>query len=201
MTNQSHLKNLSDMSLMPKVSRRFSGIVKNPFKTSSLRPLACATVTYSGFLCDKQCFQRFWNKFSHLSPGIFSLKGLLMSISWIMQSSQYHYWKAHKYSILTAIELGLPVSESSTGSRKFMPPLILNIKTGWWDASLMLWDFSQGNKAMHPALFKKYNLYLSLRYWNAHISEAVVWSCSVKEVLVSQVFPLAQDFPVNFVTF
>ena len=36
------------------------------------------------------------------------------------------YWKASKYSILTEIELGPPVSESSTGSQHFMPPLILN---------------------------------------------------------------------------
>ena len=43
-----------------------------------------------------------------------------------MQSSQYQYWKARKYSILTVIELGPPVSESSTGSQQFMPPLILN---------------------------------------------------------------------------
>ena len=42
------------------------------------------------------------------------------------QSSQYQYWKARKYSILTVIELGPPVSESSTGSQQFMPPLILN---------------------------------------------------------------------------
>ena len=59
---------------------------------------------------------------------------------------------------------------------------------------------------MHPALYNKYNLYLSLRYWNARISEAVVRSCSVKEVFLkilqnSQVFPLAQEFPVNFATF
>ena len=41
------------------------------------------------------------------------------------QSSQYQYWKANKYSILTVTELGPPVSESSTGSQRFMPPLIL----------------------------------------------------------------------------
>ena len=59
---------------------------------------------------------------------------------------------------------------------------------------------------MHPVLYNKYNLYLSLRYCNAGISEAVVRSCSVKEVFLkilqnSQVFPLAQEFPVNFATF
>ena len=80
------------------------------------------------------------------------------------------------------------------------------IKTGRWDASLALWDFSQINKAMHPALYNKYNLHLSLRYWNARISQAVVRSCSVSEVFLkilqnSQVFPLAQEFPVNFATF
>ena len=42
------------------------------------------------------------------------------------QSSQYQYWKARKYSILTVIELGPPVSEFSTESKQFMPPLILN---------------------------------------------------------------------------
>ena len=80
------------------------------------------------------------------------------------------------------------------------------METGWWVVSLALWDFSQGNKAMHPALNDKYSLDLSLRYWNARISEAVVRSCSVKEVFLkilqnSQVFPLAQEFPVNFATF
>ena len=37
---------------------------------------------------------------------------------------------------------------------------------------------------MHPALYNKYNLYLLLRYWNPRISEAVIWSCSVKEVFL-----------------
>ena len=35
------------------------------------------------------------------------------------QNSQYQYGKAHKYSILTVIELGPPVSKSSTGSQNF----------------------------------------------------------------------------------
>ena len=42
-------------------------------------------------------------------------------------SSQYQYWKARKYYILMVIELGPPVSESSTRSKQFIPPLILNI--------------------------------------------------------------------------
>ena len=42
------------------------------------------------------------------------------------QSSQYQYLKASKYSILTVMELAPPVSEFSTGSQHFMPPLILN---------------------------------------------------------------------------
>ena len=42
------------------------------------------------------------------------------------ESLQYQYWKARKYSILTVIELGPPVSEFSTESKQFMPPLILN---------------------------------------------------------------------------
>ena len=37
------------------------------------------------------------------------------------QSSQYQNWKANKCSILTLIELGPPVLESSTGSQNFMP--------------------------------------------------------------------------------
>ena len=79
-------------------------------------------------------------------------------------------------------------------------------KAGWWDASFAAWDFSQSNKALHPALYNKYSLYLSLRYCNIHISEAVVRSCSVKIVFLkilqsSQVFSLAQEFPVNFATF
>ena len=66
--------------------------------------------------------------------------------------------------------------------------------------------FSQSKKAMHPALYNKYNLYLSLRYWNARISESVARSCSVNEVFLkilqnSQVFSLAQEFPVNFAAF
>ena len=37
------------------------------------------------------------------------------------QCSQYQYWKASKYSILMVIELGLPVSEFSTGSTFYAP--------------------------------------------------------------------------------
>ena len=44
------------------------------------------------------------------------------------------------------------------------------------------------------------------RYCNVRISETVVRSCTVKKVFLkmlqnSQVFPLAQEFPVNFATF
>ena len=55
------------------------------------------------------------------------------------QSSQYQHWKANKYSILTVIELGLSVSQSSTGSHHFMPPLILNtnfIKREIWNLKI-----------------------------------------------------------------
>ena len=38
------------------------------------------------------------------------------------QSSQYQYWKASKYSILTVVELRPSVSESSTGSQTFYTP-------------------------------------------------------------------------------
>ena len=38
------------------------------------------------------------------------------------QRSQYQYRKANTYSILTINKLGPPVSESSIGSQKFMPP-------------------------------------------------------------------------------
>ena len=79
-------------------------------------------------------------------------------------------------------------------------------KAGSWDASFAAWDFNQSNKAFHPALYNKYSLYLSLRYCNIHISETVVRSCYVKIVFLkilqsSQVFSLAQEFPVNFATF
>ena len=37
-----------------------------------------------------------------------------------IQSSQYQYWKASKYSIQALIELGLPVLESSTQSQHIM---------------------------------------------------------------------------------
>ena len=80
------------------------------------------------------------------------------------------------------------------------------MKAGWCDASLSLRDFSRINKVLHQVLYDKYNLYLLLRYCNVCISEAVVRSCSIKKVLIkilqnSQVFPLAQEFPVNFATF
>ena len=38
------------------------------------------------------------------------------------QSSQYQNWKANKYSVLTVIELGLPVSETSPRISKFDTP-------------------------------------------------------------------------------
>ena len=38
------------------------------------------------------------------------------------QSSQYQNWKSNKYSILTVIELGPPVSEYSTRISKFYAP-------------------------------------------------------------------------------
>ena len=70
------------------------------------------------------------------------------------------------------------------------------IKAGWWDVSL---DVSRINKALHPVLYNKYNLYLSLRYCNVHISEAVVPSCSLKKRLIkilqnSQVFLWHRSF-------
>ena len=65
---------------------------------------------------------------------------------------------------------------------------------------------SQSIKALHLGLYNKYNLYLPLRYLNVRISEAVVWSYSVNKMLLKilqnlQISPLAQEFPVNFVTF
>ena len=79
------------------------------------------------------------------------------------------------------------------------------IKAGLWDDSLVLWDFSRSNKALYPTHYNKYSLYLSLRYCNIRISEAVVWSCSVKKVFVkilqkSELIPLMQEFPVSFAT-
>ena len=67
------------------------------------------------------------------------------------------------------------------------------IKAGWWGASLALCNFNRINKALHPVLYNKYNLYLSLRYCNVRISEAVVWSCSVKKVLI-KIFQNSQVF-------
>ena len=55
-------------------------------------------------------------------------------------------------------------------------------------------------------LDNKDNLFLSLRFCNVHISEAVVESGSVKKMFLkishnSQVFSLPQVFPVNFAKF
>ena len=56
-----------------------------------------------------------------------SKKCFLPPLYWFStQSSQYQYWKASKYSILTLIVLGPPVLDFSTGSQNFMLPLILN---------------------------------------------------------------------------
>ena len=43
-------------------------------------------------------------------------------IGFSTQSSQYQIWKANMYSILTVIELGPPVSKSSTWISKFYDP-------------------------------------------------------------------------------
>ena len=80
------------------------------------------------------------------------------------------------------------------------------IKAGWRDASLMLWDFCRSNKhCIHP-LYNKNSLFLLLRFSNARVSEAVVRNCSVKKGFLkilqnSELFPLAQEFPVNFARF
>ena len=57
----------------------------------------------------------------------------------------------------------------------------------------------------YPPLYNKGNLSLA-SFNNAHIAEAVFWSCSVKKVFskilqYSQVFSLVQVFPVNFAKF
>ena len=46
---------------------------------------------------------------------------LLPPHRFLLQSSQCQYWKANTYSIITGIEIGPPVSESSTGSQNFIP--------------------------------------------------------------------------------
>ena len=46
----------------------------------------------------------------------------LLFIVFFTQSSQYQIWKANTYSILTVIELGPPVSESSTRISKIYDP-------------------------------------------------------------------------------
>ena len=73
------------------------------------------------------------------------------------------------------------------------------IKAGWQDSSLMLWE-------LHPLLYNKDNPFFSLRFCNIEISQAVLQSCSLKMVFLknsqnSQVFALAQMFPVNFAKF
>ena len=75
----------------------------------------------------------FWSTPRPLSHGRFNTvkeqkltKQCFLSHRFSTQSSQYQYWKARKYSILTIIELKPPVSESSSVSQQFMPPLILN---------------------------------------------------------------------------
>ena len=80
------------------------------------------------------------------------------------------------------------------------------IKAGWWDASLALLNFSRSTK--HCIQFSTTNaIYISgFVTANICISEAVVRSCSVKKVFLkflqnSQVFPQAQEFPLNFATF
>ena len=71
---------------------------------------------------------------------------LLPFPQWFLtQSSQYQNWKANKFSILTLIELMLPVSVSSTGSQNFMPPLILNTKFSKLESRIgypmdLIWD-------------------------------------------------------------
>ena len=44
------------------------------------------------------------------------------------KSSQYQNWKANKYSNLTVIEVGPPVSETPTGISKFYAPADSELK-------------------------------------------------------------------------
>ena len=45
------------------------------------------------------------------------------SFAAVKENSQYQNWQANKHPILTVIELGLPVSESSTKISKFYAPI------------------------------------------------------------------------------
>ena len=60
-----------------------------------------------------------------------------LSLVFFTQSSQYQIWKGNTYSNLTVIELGPPVSESSTRISKFyMTPLILNTNFIKWESKI-----------------------------------------------------------------
>ena len=54
------------------------------------------------------------------------------------------------------------------------------IKTGWWDSSLALWDFSQSNKHCIQ-LSTKNTIYTLASLLQYPLLEAVVRSCSVKK--------------------
>ena len=56
---------------------------------------------------------------------------------------------------------------------------------------------------LHLPLYSNGNLFFSLRSCNDRISEAIAWNFSVKKMFLkilksSEVFPLAQVFPLNF---
>ena len=79
------------------------------------------------------------------------------------------------------------------------------IKADWRDASLAFWDFNRRNKhCIHLSTTK--TIYFSIPYCNVCISVEVVWICSLKMLFLkilqnSQLFHLAQKFPVNFAKF
>ena len=80
------------------------------------------------------------------------------------------------------------------------------IKAEWRDVSLALWDFSRRNKHYIHLSATKTIYFSRCPYCNVRISVEVVWSCSLKMLFVkifqnSQVFHLAQKFPVNFAKF
>ena len=86
------------------------------------------------------------------------------------QSSQYQYWKAHKYSILTLIELGPSVSESSTRSQQFVPAMILNTEFIKQESNIFYPQDSISNQLLQhyvpPLMGRALRSYIPIKSWN-----------------------------------
>ena len=70
------------------------------------------------FECERFNWDKAWKKENMNQNNAFCLP----LIGFSTQSSQYQIWKGNMYSILTVIELGPPVSKSSTWISKFYDP-------------------------------------------------------------------------------